>query len=241
MSDEPTKYRPPKGPFSPGWVRPRISNPDPCGPPLNRPWNRQNITPKYHMPDKGNYDVGPRDGRDTLYRDSFVAAAQKLCAGGMTDYQIADFFEVSTQTLTRWRCTYPEFNDAFKVGREYATERVKRAVYHRAVGYEVEAVKVFQYKGEIISETIREHIPPSDNAGQFWLRNKAPEEFADKGHEPHRVEVVIPNGVPGMTAAEKESSVREFIESRITLIAERREAASHIGNDDGGSAPNDEV
>ena len=54
----------------------------------------------------------PGPGRDTLYHDDMPEQARKLALLGMTDQQIAEFFEVSHTTLYAWTQRYPAFLEA---------------------------------------------------------------------------------------------------------------------------------
>lgn len=50
-----------------------------------------------------------RGGRPTEYKDIYAKQAEKLCVLGATDSDLANFFEVSTRTITRWKAEHPEF------------------------------------------------------------------------------------------------------------------------------------
>lgn len=109
-----------------------------------------------------------------------VEEARKLAALGATDIEIADFFEIDRATLYRWKHQFQDFCDALKLGKEAADERVKRALYAKATGYEVDTVKIFVQDGQVIKVPYREHFPPSDTAGIFWLKNRQPDQWRDK-------------------------------------------------------------
>lgn len=121
-------------------------------------------------------------GRPTKYKPEFVKQAEKLCALGATDVDIADFFEVDPVTVYRWSAAHAEFCKALKVGKEVADERVQRSLYHRAVGYSHDAVKIFMPAGakEPVYAPYREHVPPDTTAGIFWLKNRRKEDWRDK-------------------------------------------------------------
>lgn len=119
-------------------------------------------------------------GRPTEYKPAYVAQAKRLCELGLTEVEIADFFQVDDLTVYRWKAKYPEFCRAMKCGKELSDERVKRSLYHRAVGYTFSSEKIFQYSGEIIRAKTREHLPPDTAACSLWLRNRLPAEWRDK-------------------------------------------------------------
>lgn len=124
-------------------------------------------------------------GRPTDYKPEYAEQAEKLCRLGATDAELADFFEVSDRTIYRWQSRHDEFCQALKAGKEFADERVERSLYHKAVGYSFDAEKVFQHQGEILRAPYREHIPPSDTAAIFWLKNRRKDDWRDKQHHEH--------------------------------------------------------
>ena len=123
-------------------------------------------------------------GRPTDYKPEYANQARKLCALGATDVELADFFCVSDRTIYRWAARHNEFCQALKVGKAIADERVERSLYHKAVGYSFDGEKIFHHKGRIVRAKTREHVPPSDTAAIFWLKNRRPENWRDKvAHE----------------------------------------------------------
>ena len=106
--------------------------------------------------------------------------AKKLCNLGATDEQLADFFEVSINTIGNWQRSHPEFLEALKAGKDFADDRVERSLYQKAVGYTFDAVKILQYEGQPVVVPYREHVPPSDTACIFWLKNRRRAEWRDK-------------------------------------------------------------
>ena len=118
-------------------------------------------------------------GRPSKYMPEFAEQAKKLCALGATDKEIADFFEVSESSLNRWKVANPEFREALKTGKEEADERVERSLYHRAIGYKHDAVKMFQAGGGVIQQEYVEHFPPDTTAAIFWLKNRRPDKWRD--------------------------------------------------------------
>lgn len=119
-------------------------------------------------------------GRPTLYQASFAKQAEKLCLLGATDEQLAEFFEVCSKTIQRWSAQHPEFCLALKDGKTAADQRVERSLYHRAVGYTYDAVKIFMTKeGEPLYAPYKEHVPPDVTATIFWLKNRQPAKWRD--------------------------------------------------------------
>lgn len=123
-----------------------------------------------------------RGGRPTDYRPEYAEQAKKLCSFGMTDDELAQFFEVSTRTIYRWQAVHTEFCHALKVGKDPADDRVERSLYHKACGYTFESEKIFNYQGEVVRAKCVEHVPPDTTAAIFWLKNRRKDEWRDR-HE----------------------------------------------------------
>lgn len=123
-----------------------------------------------------------RTGRPTGYKPEYAEQARKLCEHGLTDDELADFFEVSTRTIYRWQSQFPEFCQSLKVGKDPADDRVERSLYHKACGYTFESEKIFNYQGEVVRAKTIEHVPPDTTAAIFWLKNRRKEEWRDR-HE----------------------------------------------------------
>lgn len=121
-------------------------------------------------------------GRPTSYRTEFATQAEKLCALGATDQEIADFFKVDARTIYRWKHEYPEFCQSLKVGKTVADERVERSLFQKAIGYEQDEVKIFMPANaeKPVYAPFRAKIAPDTVAAIFWLKNRRPEEWRDK-------------------------------------------------------------
>ncbi len=121
-------------------------------------------------------------GRPTDYRDAYAEGARKLALLGATDAEIADFFDVDVRTIYRWKNAHEAFCQALKAGKEQADERVERALYHKAVGYEQKAVKIFMPANatEPVYAEYVEKLAPDTTAAIFWLKNRRSQEWRDK-------------------------------------------------------------
>lgn len=121
-----------------------------------------------------------RPGRPSLYRAEYAERAATLAINGATDAELADEFGVDVKTIPRWRAKYPEFREAVRYGKEHADERVERSLYHRAVGFEMDTVKIGFFEGSPIFAEHREYYPPDTNAAKLWLMNRKPDEWREK-------------------------------------------------------------
>lgn len=120
-------------------------------------------------------------GRPTSFKPEYVKQAAKLAKLGATDIEIADFFNVSEQTINSWKNQFPEFLESLKAGKEESDQRVERSLYRRALGYEHDTVKIFCSKdGDVTQVPYREIVPPDTTACIFWLKNRKKDEWRDK-------------------------------------------------------------
>lgn len=124
-------------------------------------------------------------GRPTAYKAEFAKQAAKLSDLGATDRDMADFFGVSERTLNTWKLKHPAFLQSIKVGKEAADDRVEQSLYRKATGYSFDAEKIFQYEGLPVRVDYVEHVPPSDTAAIFWLKNRRKEQWRDKTDVEH--------------------------------------------------------
>lgn len=130
-------------------------------------------------------------GRPTEYREAYADGARKLARLGATDAEIADFYDVDVRTIYRWKNAHDSFCQALKAGKEEADDRVERALYHRAVGYEQEEVKIFMPAGADapVYAPYTAKIAPDTTAAIFWLKNRRPEQWRDKQTTEHTGDV----------------------------------------------------
>lgn len=120
--------------------------------------------------------------RPTEYKPAYAEGARKLALLGATDAEIADFYDVDVRTIYRWKNAHDAFCQALKAGKEQADARVERALFHRAVGYEQEEVKIFMPAGKdqpVYAKFIAK-IAPDTTAAIFWLKNRQPEQWREK-------------------------------------------------------------
>jgi hypothetical protein len=134
-------------------------------------------------------------GRPTEYKEEYNDQTYKLCLLGATDKELADFFDVSEQTINTWKQKHPQFLESIKKGKINADANVADRLYQRALGYEHDEVelKVVSLGGADGSEVqkidVIKHYPPDPTAAIFWLKNRQRDKWRDK----HDVDVKIAN------------------------------------------------
>lgn len=116
-------------------------------------------------------------GRPTKYQEKYAEQAYKLCLLGATDAELANFFEVSEQTLNTWKSEHPEFLESLKSGKVTADAEVASSLYKRARGYKYTEITV-EY-GQVSKEVVKE-VSPDTGACMAWLKNRQRDKWRDK-------------------------------------------------------------
>ena len=115
---------------------------------------------------------------NSKYKPEYAEIAAKLCQKlAATDRQLADYFEVSYQTLNTWKAEHPEFLDSLRQNKEIADENVVKSLYQRAIGYDVATPKII---GDGIEVEEIKHYPADPTSMIFWLKNRQPKNWRDK-------------------------------------------------------------
>src|SRR5579863_8818590 len=86
-------------------------------------------------------------GRPSEYRHTHPETAKRLCELGLTDAEIAQFFDIAPGTFYRWKHEFPQFREAVTRGKELADDVVEASLFKSAVGHTHEAVKIFMPAG----------------------------------------------------------------------------------------------
>jgi hypothetical protein len=86
-------------------------------------------------------------------------------------------------TLLSSFSTKPEFSQAIARGKILADAEVANKLYQRALGYVVNATKLYrQDDGSVLQVPFTIEHPPDTQAASLWLRNRQPHRWRDK-HE----------------------------------------------------------
>jgi len=132
---------------------------------------------------KRNHVLPVRGGYPRVYTPRHAEAARKLVELGANDFEISQVFGVSPTTINHWRAKHPEFAEALRFRDEngtFADDRVKRSLLHKATGYSYHSEKIFFQDGKVTRVPVVEHVPPSDTAMIFYLKNRDPERWSDR-------------------------------------------------------------
>lgn len=109
-----------------------------------------------------------------------MAEAVELGLSGATDFEAAEQLGISMSTLNAWKARDPAFAKALTVSKDIADGRIEATLYHKARGYTFRSEKIFQHEGAIIRAETLEHVPPSDTAMIFWLKNRQRDKWRDQ-------------------------------------------------------------
>ena len=120
-------------------------------------------------------------GRPTKYKPEYAELAFNYCLLGATDKEMANFFEVSEQTLNAWKKEFPKFFESLKAGKEQADANIASKLYHRAMGYSHKETITASYQGQITDTLeVDKHYAPDTTAAIFWLKNRNPKRWRDR-------------------------------------------------------------
>ena len=118
--------------------------------------------------------------RPTVFEIAHIETARAMSFGGATDREVAEYLGVDESTVHRWKHEHPEFAAALTIGKAAADRRVEHSLYRKAVGYSFDAIKFHAHEGKVTETPYVEHVPPSDTAAIFWLKNRMPEQYREK-------------------------------------------------------------
>jgi hypothetical protein len=162
-------------------------------------------------------------GRPSPYKPEFARIAERLCRNGATDIEVADILGISVRTFYRWCLLHDEFTAAVRVGKGAADDRVERALYQRAVGYDHTAEKIVTPKGcghVVVSYTV--HVPADVRAALHWLAIRRPKPWARLPEPPESdIAAIIAEGCQRVAqesarqAAENAASFRAAVDAEV--------------------------
>ena len=133
------------------------------------------------------------NGRPTKYHSDLNKVAYKFALLGVTEKELADFLEVSIDTITEWKNRHSSFSASLKRGKNNADAMVAKRLYQRAIGYsytETTFEKIIlkeekENAAEIVmqdaykTKIVKKHMAPDTVAGIFWLKNRQRELWMD--------------------------------------------------------------
>lgn len=121
-----------------------------------------------------------KGGRPSTYKEEYNELAYKYCLLGADDKKLAEFFEVTEQTINNWKKTKDGFFESLKRGKAIADANVAESLFKRATGYEHQETKVFNNQGEIVTHEVTKHYAPDPTAIAYWLNNRQRDNWAQR-------------------------------------------------------------
>jgi hypothetical protein len=117
---------------------------------------------------------GRARGRPDSYRPEFAKVAYKLTLLGLTQQELAEFFDLSPRAFERMIARHPDLRRAIKRAGLPADAEVAASLRKRALGYSHPETKAFldPKSGKIKTVTITKYYPPSEVAAMMWLSNR---------------------------------------------------------------------
>lgn len=134
-----------------------------------------------------NETDGPKGGCSVSCLPEFAGMAKKIYELGGTVSDLAEAFNVSIETIDKWRKEQKDFVQACKQGAGKANSEVQRRVFKMAIGYEYVVEEVRFYQGRVHIVKYCKHVPADLRAAKVWLLNRYSKNWADKP-EPEKEE-----------------------------------------------------
>lgn len=130
-------------------------------------------------------------GRPTKYKEEFSEQAYKLCLLGLTNEELASFFEVNIDTIYEWQNTIPIFSDSIKKGKEIADAEVAIKLHERAIGFTYDDEDIRVIDGTITRTPIKKFIPADVTAGIYWLNNRRKINFKARQTDDVQTSIIV--------------------------------------------------
>lgn len=159
------------------------------------------------------------------YDPSHDERAAELCSSGATDDQLAEEFGVSVRTVNRWKVAHPTFRHSIKDAKDIADDRVKRSLYHKALGIEYEEMQAIKLKRVTYEDgkrkleeeyiemvPVKKFMPPDTTASIFWMKNRQSHNWRDVHKHEH--------GEPGDFDTMDDDQLRQYIRTEQEVLIE---------------------
>lgn len=123
---------------------------------MSKPNNEKN-----HQPQKNGKENGTQ-GRPTKFNEKFIIEGQALARAGLPQKQMAWFWKISEDSITRWKEQHPAFADALKKGEAEKHIALLNAMYENAISKMQPALQIFLAKNWLGMKDQTEFIPSQD-------------------------------------------------------------------------------
>ena len=121
---------------------------------------------------------------------------RRLAEEGLSDKEIPSRAHMTQAEFNSWKRRFRAFRDAIEIGRREADFSVTEALYKKAIGYNVSLNKTHKLKRvdydpdtgkklreyeELATGVDEDYIEPDLRAEIFWLKNRLPERWSERG------------------------------------------------------------
>ena len=130
-----------------------------------------------------------------VFKPEFNEQVERLCKLGVTDNEVAKFFNVGWSTVQKWKKTHPEFFEALQRGKLEADTEVAASLFKMANGFtyqQEQLVKKRHSKTDKKGNTqtwetiervyVEQHSLPNPTSIIFYLKNRRPDLWRDVQH-----------------------------------------------------------
>lgn len=144
------------------------------------------------------------------FSQGMLKEAEKLCKLGMTNKQLSEFYEVSSDTISDWIKNCGDFRKAVVNGRAIADANVADATYQNAVGYEMKVEEPFKTKEGYQLVSYTKKFKPDVNAQKFWLSTRRKADWREKS-ESHNTYTVQHKNIQDVSLEEFTDKEKDFM------------------------------
>lgn len=133
------------------------------GPDLESPQNRapKSLGRKWRRADLGSE-----------HRAQMLHLARECGRAALTMHEVAEVFGVNMDTIYRWAAEDAGFDEALRLNKDLADERVERALYMKATGFSFRSEKIFNGADGVVRVPTIEYVQPDMAAIAYWLGNR---------------------------------------------------------------------
>lgn len=136
------------------------------------------------------------------FNPQLLKLIEAMARMGATETDLAEALGVHRVTLYRWKVEFPDLRKAIDEGGQMADQRVEKALYNRACGYDHKATKLIVVQGKVEKVDVVEHHPPDTTAMIFWLANRQPQKWQRNPVARDDVKMDVGTQIPQMSKSE---------------------------------------
>ena len=130
------------------------------------------------------FDQIDNNSLSSKFRNDFMRQVYYLCKLGAQRDDMAEFFRVSPDTITKWAHSNLDFQESMAQGKWAFGMRVSETLGQRALGYNYSETEYSQHvdrQGFVhdLKKVTHKHMPPDVASMIFYLKNRHPDQWKD--------------------------------------------------------------